>query len=83
MKECYDYIPIEYLKDSTIVGLANNFEISFKTKKAKFFEIINNLILDPKLKIHLTQRIETKNTLYYGYIEEQILGSIPVLNENK
>lgn len=173
----YDYIPIEYLKDSTIIGLTHYFEFPIRTKKAKsftflwnsycidgryymevtpeqiylfsghenpnpnhlywvlniskdvlnilsknskkikdldcasdgcfdekfseekypieecgelrlnqvekFIEIINSFILDPKLKIHLNQRIEPKNALYYGYSDEQILESIPVFKEEK
>ena len=46
-------------------------------------EILNSFILDPKLKIHLNQRTEPIKTMYYGYSEDQILESIPVLIENK
>lgn len=173
----YDYIPIEYLKDSTIIGLTHYVEIPNRTKKAKSFtflwnsncidgryymvvtpeqiylysghenpnpshlywvlnirkdvlnilaknyrkindldccsescfdekfseekysieecdnlrlmqiekiiETINSLIFDSKFKIDLNQRIEPRNTLYYGYSEDQIIESIPVLKENK
>ncbi len=171
----YDYIPIEYLKDSTIIGLTHNFVFPIRTKKSKsftflwnslcidgryymevtpeqiylysghenpnpsqlywvlniskdvlnilaknyikikdldchsescfdekfseekysmeecdklrlmqiekFIEIINSLILDPKLKIHLNQRIEPINTLYYGNSEDRILESILKVNK--
>jgi hypothetical protein len=173
----YDYIPIEYLKDTTIIGLTHYLELPNKTKKKKSFtffwnsycidgryymavtpeqiylysghenpnpshiywvlninkdvlnilaknykkikdldchsescfdekfseekysieecdklrlmqvekftEILNSFILDPKLKIHLNQRTEPIKTMYYGYSEDQILESIPVLIENK
>ena len=173
----YDYIPIEYLKDSTIIGLTHYLEIPTKAKKVKsftflwnsncidgryymkvtpeqiylysghenpnpnhlywvlnirkgvlnilaknyrkmkdldccsescfdekfseekysiikcdklrlmqidkFIETINILIFDPKLKIDLSQRIEPRNTLYYGYSEHQIMKSMLVLKENK
>lgn len=173
----YDYIPIEYLKDTTIVGLTHSFDISKKNNKRKEFiffwnsfcidgryyikvtpkqiflysghenpnpnniywvinlsdnilnilfknfeminelscenrycydekyneneyknqdcenlrlkqaeriiDKINKLILDPKSKIIFSQRIEPTRSLYYGYSEEQILNSIPIIIEDK
>ncbi len=173
----YDYIPIEYFSDTTIIGLTHNLELQKKTKKKKSFtffwnsycidgryymvvtpeqiylysghenpnpnhiywvlninkdvlnilsksykkikdldchsescfdekfseekysieeceklrlmqvekftKIINSFISDTKLKINLSQRTEPIKTMYYGYGEDLMLESIPVLIEKK
>ena len=51
----YDYIPIEYLKDSTIIGLTHNFVFPIRTKKSKSFTFLwNSLCIDGRYYMEVT-----------------------------